>query len=542
MSRVVNQPRGPGGPVRKHPEPSKHAEESEDDEYSDDGGRSADEIGKTFTYRSTLTPSEAAALESFKRRDRDDSEEELYPLPPRQRNVTYVDLRRPLRSRSLGSDWEALCMALSHSGNTLAIGGRQGVVQLLNPATLEPMDTLVMSQLLSSSSSSSSFTSSAAASTSSNAAGSSFGPNAAGSRAGAAGTATATTTARTATAGSTGAAAVGAAAGDPGQGDPSGGGGLPGGSSRGSSSADGGSAGVITSVCFRPDLPSSRMENVLLVAQGDSISHLHVGTRRLLHRCREAGNKVNTLAMRQDGEVFASAGSDYVVRVYDEASCSVCRTLDHGDGVTTNGHTNHVFALAWHPGDPQVLLSGGWDNRVLVWDLRVHRSVRSISGPHLCGDALDLQPGSCSGSSNISGSSSGAGGVLLTGSWRHSAPLQLWDLGSGRLLSNLPWWQPQQDACLPYAARFGRGQGAEGCVMAGGSGSQPVVRVYKMNDPGDVELQFSVRLDRPVHALVQLKPTQAASGPMGQSGPVLAVCCDKEIHTVSLAPGGAEAR
>ncbi|PNH10753.1 WD repeat domain-containing protein [Tetrabaena socialis] len=136
----------------------------------------------------------------------------------------------------------------------------------------------------------------------------------------------------------------------------------------GSGSAD----GVVTSLAFRPD-GGSQMENVLLAAQGDAVVHVHVGTRRVLSTVTEEGNKINTLAMRADGAVFASAGADGVVRAYDEASCSVCCTLDHGDGVATTGHTSHVFSLAWHPEDPQVLLSGGWDNRVLVWDLRVHR-------------------------------------------------------------------------------------------------------------------------------------------------------------------------
>lgn len=56
---------------------------------------------------------------------------------------------------------------------------------------------------------------------------------------------------------------------------------------------------------------------------------------------------------------------------------------------------------------------------------------------------------------------------------------QLWDLGSGRLLTNLPWWQPEPDGCLPYAARFGTGAAA-GLVVAGGSGAKPMVRVYKL--------------------------------------------------------------
>jgi hypothetical protein len=57
--------------------------------------------------------------------------------------------------------------------------------------------------------------------------------------------------------------------------------------------------------------------------------------------------------------------------------------------------------------------------------------------------------------------------------------LQLWDYGGGRLLTNLPFHQPQQEACMLYAARFGpQGCAAEGLLAAGGSGKQPVLRLY----------------------------------------------------------------
>ncbi|GIM15176.1 hypothetical protein Vretimale_17982 [Volvox reticuliferus] len=434
------------------------------------GLRAAEDIGKSFVFRNTLTESEVEALERWKRSQNDDDEEQ-YPLSSKQRNVTYGDIKKPQQSVQLGPDSEALCIAASCSGNMLAVGGRHGTVRLFHPHNLEPMDTIRISELASSSTSTSSPSSVSTL-------------------------ASRQSIVRRQT--------------------------VPGGLM--------GSAGegVVTSVCFRPDLRASRMQNLLLAAQGDAIVHLHVGTRRVVHVNNEEGNRINTLAMRQDGAIFASGGSDCVVRAYDEATCSLCRTLDHGDGVTTTGHTNHVFSLAWHPDDPQVLLSGSWDNRVLVWDLRVHRSVRSISGPHICGDAVDIHPGT---------------NLVLTGSWRSNNPLQLWDLGSSRLLTNLPWWQPEPDGCLIYAARFGRGLAA-GTVIAGGSGTKPMVRVYKLNGPGNVELQFTVRLQRPVHALTLV---QAAAGSVGgdpghlqqqAQAPILAMCCDEEVHTMTLSAGG----
>ena len=44
------------------------------------------------------------------------------------------------------------------------------------------------------------------------------------------------------------------------------------------------------------------------------------------------------------------------------------------------------FKAGGRPDDPNVLLSGGWDNTVQVWDVRAGQSVRSIFGPHICGE------------------------------------------------------------------------------------------------------------------------------------------------------------
>jgi hypothetical protein len=83
-------------------------------------------------------------------------------------------------------------------------------------------------------------------------------------------------------------------------------------------------------------------------------------------------------------------------------------------------------------------------------------------GSYVCGDALDAQ-----------------GNTLLTGSWRNEHALQLWDYGSGRLLTNLPFNQPQSGACLVYGARFGpANSNMKRFIAAGGSGNKPCLRMY----------------------------------------------------------------
>jgi hypothetical protein len=57
--------------------------------------------------------------------------------------------------------------------------------------------------------------------------------------------------------------------------------------------------------------------------------------------------------------MYATAGSDRAIRVYDEASRRVLCTLRDGDGVSTAGHTNNVYSIAWKPEDWQVRAACG---------------------------------------------------------------------------------------------------------------------------------------------------------------------------------------
>lgn len=56
-----------------------------------------------------------------------------------------------------------------------------------------------------------------------------------------------------------------------------------------------------------------------------------------------------------------------------------------------------------------VIISGGWDDTIQIWDVRIGLSVRGIYGPHLAGDAVDVNDQN----------------EILTGSWRPENPLEV---------------------------------------------------------------------------------------------------------------------
>ena len=210
-----------------------------------------------------------------------------------------------------------------------------------------------------------------------------------------------------------------------------------------------------TSIRFRP-LGASKTKNVLIAANADgSLSHWHITSGKCLHQIRNDDNQLYCLDYRSDGAIFATAGKDQTVRVYDEATKTQISELKHGTSKVTPGHSNRVFSLKFYPIDPNVILSGGWDNTIQIWDLRQERAVRSVYGPHICGDSVDAYED-----------------TILSASWRPKKQLQIWDFNSGKLIEDIPWHQSavhsSRNAML-YTAQFSKNDAD--FIAAGGSGS-----------------------------------------------------------------------
>eukprot|EP00931_Biecheleriopsis_adriatica_P117271 TRINITY_DN92803_c0_g1_i1.p1 TRINITY_DN92803_c0_g1~~TRINITY_DN92803_c0_g1_i1.p1 ORF type:complete len:361 (+),score=63.88 TRINITY_DN92803_c0_g1_i1:35-1084(+) len=218
---------------------------------------------------------------------------------------------------------------------------------------------------------------------------------------------------------------------------------------------------TVRQVCWRPEQESDslRTRGLLLGASTDGLlRQWHVTSGRCLEEFGP-GEKTDQLLCvdySHDGRRIAAGGLQDIF-VFDEETKKQMGHLQGGDYQTTAGHSNRVLAVRFQqtPDEPWALVSGGWDNTVQFWDLRVGHAVRAIFGPHICGDALDL---------------SSDGKRLLTGSWRDKEPLEIWDVGQGERIEALPWRKSgsEDPACFLYAARFSK-DAQSSMIAAGGS-------------------------------------------------------------------------
>jgi WD40 repeat protein len=227
------------------------------------------------------------------------------------------------------------------------------------------------------------------------------------------------------------------------------------------SSADSQLAYRITAVCrsspitclrWHPCIPGA----MIVSSSAGYVSCAHIQSGEHLWSFDEPNNVINAIDCSPAGSHLATAGSDCAVRYYDVRSQTKLLELapSRPPDIDVTGHTSRVFACAFASGSE--LASGGWDDSVLIWDLRAGAVARAFFGMHICGEALCLV---------------GGAREMLTGSWRATDQIQLWDVGTAQMIKAATIGTGP-DVLRVYALNV---SADEKVVAAGGSGRNCVM-------------------------------------------------------------------
>ncbi|KAM8962465.1 uncharacterized protein RCH25_038011 [Pelodytes ibericus] len=179
----------------------------------------------------------------------------------------------------------------------------------------------------------------------------------------------------------------------------------------------------VTALRFLPHRPASQGDLLLATYAGGQVKFWHVSTQscvRSLHEDRQ----ILAAAVNPSGSHFLTAGSSHDILVYETETASCVNICQPSPSLSVmDGHRSRIFGLSFHPSSEEDFLSGGWDDTVQFWSIHQKHSLRKISGPHVCGDSLDVDPVS---------------GQILIGSWRKQENLQIWDSHTGLKTRTVP--------------------------------------------------------------------------------------------------------
>ena len=155
--------------------------------------------------------------------------------------------------------------------------------------------------------------------------------------------------------------------------------------------------------------PYNKTTLILVTAEG-YILEVHSKSGKILQQIQEENNPLMCADYSTDGLLFATGGNDKYVRLYDDNTKTLIKKLER-HRYDLPEHSNRIFAVKFSKKDPNLLLSGGWDNTILLYDIRAREVQNYLYGPHICGDGMDLKDD-----------------LLLTVSWEKEDQIQLFDL------------------------------------------------------------------------------------------------------------------
>lgn len=212
-----------------------------------------------------------------------------------------------------------------------------------------------------------------------------------------------------------------------------------------------------------------RNDNKVLVwsSADGRIYYWHAKSRKLIYTLKEEENQINWIDYDSSCSMLATAGKDFKIRLYDEDTKTLLHTLQRG-GEKHSGHSNRIFWLKFHPSNSNLLLSGGWDNVVYVWDTRDYKPVNHFLGPNIWGESIDID-----------------GDKILAGSFNDEQNLMIFDLRKIKDPIYPKWFDPNEKidpstspACL-YSAMYSRPSNKY--IIAGGASRNEVRVLYSDN-------------------------------------------------------------
>lgn len=220
-----------------------------------------------------------------------------------------------------------------------------------------------------------------------------------------------------------------------------------------------------------------KVNHILLASTADGkVYECNTNDGSVVEIITEKGNEINCLDFDMDGLKFATGGKDLSIRIYDTKTYKIVHAYE-GYSTKQSPDDDHCgcgmrcFALRYHPIKDNIFITGGWDQHLKLWDDRSSDGVkRTITGPHICGDALDVKDYE-----------------ILTGSWRKNDGLEVWDYSEGKRKENVKYDLNGHDGAYLYCAQFCDNN----IVMAAGSGTNSAQAINRVTNQVIGEVKFN---------------------------------------------------
>ncbi len=109
-----------------------------------------------------------------------------------------------------------------------------------------------------------------------------------------------------------------------------------------------------------------------MLLTGDICGNLiywHTSSGKIIHRIEETNTSILCMDYSPCGDFFATGSNDKIIRIYDDNMKIKIFQYTPGNSIK-KGHRERINSICYHKSEPNILMSGGWDYEVYVYDIR----------------------------------------------------------------------------------------------------------------------------------------------------------------------------
>lgn len=129
---------------------------------------------------------------------------------------------------------------------------------------------------------------------------------------------------------------------------------------------------------------------LLSISSTGEVVYSHIPSGKKLSKFDIEEKVPRCLDMSKEGDKFAIGFADGEVYVYDEKTQILEKTFKSGTSFTT-GHLDQIHSVVFNKSDPNSIITGGRDKRILLWDVRTTQCNEMVVGPLILGDSIDIK-------------------------------------------------------------------------------------------------------------------------------------------------------
>lgn len=202
--------------------------------------------------------------------------------------------------------------------------------------------------------------------------------------------------------------------------------------------------------------PNNNNILISLSSMGDLI-HTHVGSAKKLNEFRIEKLVPRCMDYNDSTQKIAVGFAEGNINIYNDEMQSLEGVIKSGTSFST-GHVNQIHSVSFNKKNRNILVSGGRDKRVMIWDLRKYECTGMVLGPFILGDAVDIK-----------------GNYIVCGSYEKQNGCYLYDI---RKFKD-PVKQFRTDSKI-YSCKFSKKEGAE--IFAAAGCKVNVLKIYNINE------------------------------------------------------------